>query len=582
MSRLPSSFPLYALLPRYALPVILASLLLLPDAVSAQQPPPAPPPPPPAPAPAPVVSPVDQLADAISNRNLKKVTTLLQGDPTLAKTPSSMGTPPLVQMLQSYWGNDTDSMQMFQKLFDDGADVNAADRSGTTPLQAALTRGSGNTDLLALLLDKGADIKTKNAEGRNALLLAVAGTNTAAVTLLLRRGADVNTRSSAGDTPLHLAVLSQNQDLIDALLNAGANVNLRNDRGEMPIHLAMRLTGLQSANQFPSRFNQGFGPGNRQDKTRGNPLLVPQLLDRGAQINARDQTGMTPLMFALLNRDKINYAVLMQRHAALDTLTTVLNAAATNNTVLLAHLLKTLPDFKDLRASNGANALHVAALWDAPDAVRLLLHSGGLDTTTRDAAEETPLHYACWFPENAPMVSLLLDAGANISAEDVFGETPLHMAVHTKSPELLRLLLARKALPDRANAVGETPLSLAVNQDDVDTAKALIAAGASVNQHSRYGSTLLTAAIQRRSIPMVTLLVLKGADVNYVSQNNGDSPLAQAVQGGSKEIVQLLLDKGADVNYKPRYGQSLLSSADNSDRYSHSGIADLLRQHGAK
>lgn len=101
-----------------------------------------------------------------------------------------------------------------------------------------------------------------------------------------------------------------------------------------------------------------------------------------------------------------------------------------------------------------------------------------------------------------------------------------------------------------------------------------------MNGHSRYGSTLLNAAIQNRNLPMVTLLVAKGADVNFVNEERGEaSPLMMAVQNDSKEIVQLLLDKGADVNYKSRYGQSILSTARN---YNNSGIAELLKAHGAK
>ena len=546
------------------------------------------PPPPPSPPPAPMIAmpqrpapepatPAEQFSQALNNRDLAKAADLVKANPTLAKTLTSDGTPPLVAALRYFDGYDNGSKQIVALLLDNGADVNQADRSGTTPIQALLGRGSDSGGMILQLLNKGADPKTFNAEGKNALHLAVEGGDANTVKLLLSRSADVNARTRTGDTPLHLAINRQNQDMIDVLLNAGANVNLRNDRGDMPIHLAMRLTSLQPPDAAPSRFRV-FGRGPRQDKTRVNPLLVPQLLDRGAQINARDQSGMTPLLFALLNRDKINQAVLMQRHAAQDTLTAVFNAAATDDTATLGHLIKALPDLKDLRAPNGATALHVAALWNAPGTTRLLLHSG-LDVSTRDAAAESPLHYACWFPENGPMVGLLLDAGANVNSEDGFDETPLHMAVHTKSPDLARLLLARKAAPDQPNASGATPLSLAVGSGSTDLATLLLNAGANPNASSRYGGGLLGQAIGSRNVALVTLLIAKGADVNRVSENSEQSPLMQAVQSDDKDMVTLLLDKGADVNYKSRYGQSVLSMARN---YNNSGIADLLKQHGAK
>lgn len=73
---------------------------------------------------------------------------------------------------------------------------------------------------MLLLLNKGADSKAKNADGKNALHLAVSNNDIPSVSLLLSRGSDVNARTSTGDTPLHLAITGQNPDLIDALLNA--------------------------------------------------------------------------------------------------------------------------------------------------------------------------------------------------------------------------------------------------------------------------------------------------------------------------------------------------------------------------
>ena len=77
------------------------------------------------------LSPADQFAAALGERDLTKFTALLTADPTLAKTLSSNGTPPLVAALRNFYGYDNNNKQILEKLIDAGADVNAADRGGT-------------------------------------------------------------------------------------------------------------------------------------------------------------------------------------------------------------------------------------------------------------------------------------------------------------------------------------------------------------------------------------------------------------------------------------------------------------------
>ena len=110
-----------------------------------------------------------------------------------------------------------------------GADVNAANRYGVTPL--SLAAGNGNAGLLDVLIKAGASAKTADAslrEGRTLLMLAARTGSAEAVKLLVAQGGDVNAvESRTGTTALMWAASENRADAVRALAAAGADVNAR-------------------------------------------------------------------------------------------------------------------------------------------------------------------------------------------------------------------------------------------------------------------------------------------------------------------------------------------------------------------
>src|SRR5262249_10632251 len=75
-------------------------------------------------------------------------------------------------------------------LIDAGADVGALTTTGAAPLHFAAA--SGNREIIALLLDRGASVNVREPQwGQTPLMFAAAAGRTDAVRLLLARGADV-------------------------------------------------------------------------------------------------------------------------------------------------------------------------------------------------------------------------------------------------------------------------------------------------------------------------------------------------------------------------------------------------------
>ena len=230
------------------------------------------------------------------------------------------------------------------------SEINAQERrGGATPLMQAAAFGS--LDAMRLLLDKGANVNARSSAGATALMWAVA--DLAKVRLLVDRGADVNAVSESGRTALHLAAMSDNSapivqllrsrgakaDAVDKegmttllaatigndtatirqLVDAGVNVN---DAGVPGSDTAARLRpamgNLEATRLLLSKganVNAVSGPPDQKvqngiiDLGLFTPLifasslgpvdLVKALLDAGANINAQESRGMTPLMYAV-------------------------------------------------------------------------------------------------------------------------------------------------------------------------------------------------------------------------------------------------------------------------------------------
>ncbi|KUF97162.1 hypothetical protein AM588_10011023 [Phytophthora nicotianae] len=137
-----------------------------------------------------------------------------------------------------------DMAQIIQSLIDAGADIDAAEQHGLTPLMFMCSRASleGSATLLAL----GADVhRVAWSNGFSALEFAVKSGRTELVELCLSKGANPNSPTLDGNTSLHLAAALAHTDIILRLLQGGANPNFQNRYGQTPatVLLASAPTG---------------------------------------------------------------------------------------------------------------------------------------------------------------------------------------------------------------------------------------------------------------------------------------------------------------------------------------------------
>jgi ankyrin repeat protein len=153
-------------------------------------------------------------------------------------------------------------------LLDGGADATYRAPSGYDAITAAASY-RGTTASITALLDAGADVQPPEGMKikHSPLLFASMSGDLATVSLLLARGASPNRR----DSPLSEAITFGRADVVHALISAGAKVDLAERTGVNLLHWAT-IT-------------------NRPD-------VIADLAKAGVDINAIDEAGFTPLMYA--------------------------------------------------------------------------------------------------------------------------------------------------------------------------------------------------------------------------------------------------------------------------------------------
>jgi ankyrin repeat protein len=249
------------------------------------------------------------------------------------------------KLLNAVRNNDVSQLK---KLLQNGANVNAADKSGSTPLHKASLKG--HAACVKLLLDAGAKSDTPDKGERTPLYCAsLNGGHAVCMQLLLDAGANVNAADTDGDTPLYWASLSGNEKCMQLLLDAGADANISDTDGHTPLHKAS-LKGHAACVKLLLEYGAKSDTPDKGERTTlycasffGNEKCVQLLLEYGAKSDTPDKDGKTPLHIASRNGYAACVKLLLEYGAEIQTDTVAFRALSAETQAYLTEL-KTVKD----------------------------------------------------------------------------------------------------------------------------------------------------------------------------------------------------------------------------------------------
>ncbi len=354
--------------------------------------------------------------------------------------------------------------------------------------------------------------------GNQALLLAAKNGEKGIVELLLQHGAEINAQDPEKQTPLALATIAGAKDVVAFLIKQGADVNTTNIRGNTPLicstQASPEITQLLLESGAAAKINEaGYEAETALHFAAENSGIptIELLLQHGANINARNRFGQTPLALATLKDRKDIVEFLITRGADVNTIST------RGNTPL------------------------IGASHSSPEITRLLLAARGTEMINHAGSDRmTALHFAA---ENGAIetIELLLQHGADINARDQQGRTPLALAILQGREDIVAFLIKKGADVNTINVRGSTPLMLSMGiSSSHDIIYSLLEAGAIINCADNYGSTALHSAVTMESdVQTIALLLQYKANVNA---KNGDdqTPLELAIRWGRGKVIKLL------------------------------------------
>ena len=358
--------------------------------------------------------------------------------------------------------------------------------------------------------------------------------------VLIDKGADLDTKDSQNRIALHKATMNDDYE--------SARIILESKRADTQAEDLYNWTPLRWA------------------APNGQESIVRLLLKHNDRIDAQDKDGWTALRWAAHKGNSKIVKLLIREKASLQNSCqddwTLLSWAAREGKYEFINLLASERVALDGVDSDGETALKQAIRYGHGKTVFALLEAGA-NVNVVDSKNRTPLHLAdeVWNEcSNKTVVWLLLESGADINAQTKNGYTPLHLAATKGHNLLVWLLLQKGADPSLQDNAGQTALHLAVVEGYENVVPSLLWDRKIVCMRNNEGRTALHEAASAGKLKLVTALIQGMSKIDIVDRQ-GCTALHRAVMQQHEDVVLCLISNHANIDLVNRKKNTALHEA---------------------
>jgi ankyrin repeat protein len=358
------------------------------------------------------------------------------------------------QLIAAAWDND---LRRVRALIARGADVNAKDN--TVQSAYLISTSGGYLGLLNLTLEHGADVDSKDSFNGTGLIRAADRGHADIAGRLVRAKIEIDHINNLGWTALHEAIILGNGsrryvDTVRVLVAAGADLRLESQRDQTTPLAHATAKGHSGIAEVLNAAIEADRPPNRVANRRllaaaerGDATAAALAIRAGANLEARDERGRTPLLLAV-TKDRLAVArLLVYMGADPDALddrhdTPWLVTGVTGSVDMLEVLLPARPDLK-IRNRFGGTSLIPASERGHVDYVRRVVRTS-IDVNHVNDLGWTALLEAVILGDGSKryqqIVTILLGAGADPRIPDRAGVNALQHATRRGHDEVARIL----------------------------------------------------------------------------------------------------------------------------------------------